>query len=150
MSGPELPEEHPIEPQIEAPTTEVEASASTSALPGEHRGGFARLPTAPVGIAEELALPSPTVEWLIPEPARPYRGIAGWALAFSVIGLAASLFVGWGFPLGLVGVVSAIIALFRPLESRPIAIWALVMGSVSVLFSAGWLLWAASRFAILG
>ena len=61
-----------------------------------------------------------------------------------------SLFVGWGFPIGLVGVVSAILALRRPLESRAVAVWALVLGIVSVLYSAGWLLFAASRANLFG
>ena len=61
-----------------------------------------------------------------------------------------SLFVGWGFPIGLVGVVSAILALRRPLESRAVAVWALVLGLVSVLYSAGWLLFAASRANLFG
>jgi hypothetical protein len=94
--------------------------------------------------------PEPVVQWLMPEPAEPHRGLAGWALAFSIAGLAASLFVGWGFPIGLVGVVSAILALRRPLESRSVAVWALVLGIVSVLFSAGWLLYAASRANLFG
>ena len=87
----------------------------------------------------------PLVQWLMPEPAAPRRGLAAWALAFSIGGLVFSLFVGWGFPIGLVGIVSAILALRRPLESRAVAVWALVLGIVSVLFSAGWLLFAASR-----
>ena len=61
-----------------------------------------------------------------------------------------SLFVGWGFPIGLVGVVSAILALRRPLESRAVAVWALLVGVVSMLYSAGWLLYAASRAELIG
>jgi hypothetical protein len=152
VSGPEnpAPEPTPIA-RIEPPTPDVEAAASTSVLPGEHRGGFARLPTAPIDVA--LGLPAqlePPTQWLVPEPVRPYRGVAGWALAFAVIGLAVSLFVGWGFPIGLVAVVSGIVALRRPLESRAVAVWALAMGSVSVVFSAGWLLWAMSRAQLAG
>ncbi len=80
----------------------------------------------------------------------PPRRLAGWALAFSVVGLAVSLFVGWGFPIGLVGLVTAVIALRRRFESRSAAVWALVLGAVSVLYSAGWLLWAASRTNLVG
>lgn len=123
-------------------------------LPGAPHQGFDRLPTAPVpaqsqsGPAEdgsgEAALPS----WMpAPEPVRAQRGYAGWALGVAIVGLLLSLFVGWGLPLGLVAIVTAILALRRPWESRAIAVWALVLGGVSVLYSAGWLLWAASRLA---
>lgn len=134
----------------------VAPAASAPRLPGAPRTGFDRLPTAPVpaqsqsGPGEdgsgEPALPS----WLpVPEPARPHRGYALWALGFAVAGLAVSLFVGWGMPLGLVAIVTAILALRRPWESRVVAVWALVLGAVSVLYSAGWLLWAASRLGIV-
>ena len=92
----------------------------------------------------------PVLQWLMPEPAAAQRGLAAWALAFSIGGLLVSIFVGWGFPIGLVGVISAILALRRPLESRAMAVWALVLGIVSVLFSAGWLLYAASRANFFG
>jgi len=124
-------------------------------LPGVHRGGFRRLPTAPIALTTESAPAEPgtddaLVQWLIPEPDPGPRGIAGWALAFSIIGLLVSLFVGGGFPIGLVGIVSAIIALRRPFESRTVAVWALVLGAVSVLYSAGWLLYAAYTANIIG
>jgi hypothetical protein len=86
----------------------------------------------------------------MPTPAPPRRGLANWALAFSIAGLLVSLFVGWGFPIGLVGIVSAILALRRPLESRAVAVWALVLGVVSVIYSAGWLLYAASLANLFG
>ncbi|MFT4228974.1 MAG: hypothetical protein QM602_01645 [Microbacterium sp.] len=78
------------------------------------------------------------------------RGLGGWALTFSILGLVVSLFVGWGFPIGLVGIVMAAVALRRPAESRPAAGWALALGIVSVIYSAGWLLWAASSMDLLG
>jgi len=84
-------------------------------------------------------------------PRAPFRIAAMFvAAALSIGGLLASLFVGWAFPLGLVGVVSAILALRRPLESRAVAAWALVLGVVSVLYSAGWLLYAASQANLFG
>ena len=86
----------------------------------------------------------------MPENPAPHRGLAAWALAFSIGGLLGSIFVGWGFPIGLVGVISAILALRRPLESRAMAVWALVLGVISVLYSAGWLLYAASRANLFG
>ena len=122
-------------------------------MPGAHQGGFSRLPTAPVAVAAttpaEPGADEQRVEWRMPE-ASVRRGLAAWALAFSIAGLIVSLFVGWGFPIGLVGAVAAIVALRRPLESRSIAVWALVLGLVSVLYSAGWLLWAASRTNLSG
>jgi hypothetical protein len=140
------------EPAVEAPSADVEVADEASPLPGVHRGGFARLPTAPIAVTSQTAPaepgtsddPLPTATWLVPPPEEPRRGVAGWALAFSIIGLVVSMFVGWGFPIGLVGVITAILALRRPLESRSVAIWALVIGLVSLLYSAAWLVWAAT------
>ncbi|KAA9108502.1 hypothetical protein F6B43_09990 [Microbacterium rhizomatis] len=131
-------------PLLDSPSADVEAAAQTSVLPGEHRGGFSRLFTAPVGVAEQAHVdPDEQEEWETVEPPRLYRGIAGWALACSIVALITSLFVGWGFPVGVMGVIAGIVSLRRPVESRAVAIWAVVLGSVSVLYSAGWLVWAA-------
>lgn len=94
--------------------------------------------------------PSTQAEWLVPQPDAPRRGVAAWALAAGIIGLLVSFVVGWGFPIGLVGAVTAIIALRRPLESRGVAIWALVLSLLSVIYSAGWLWYAASTTDLLG
>lgn len=137
---------------LEPPSPDVAPVEAESALPGMHRGGFERWPTAPVGVmpipsAPDLDAP---VQWAAVEPTAPTRGMAAWALGFAIAALVVSLFVGWGFPIGLVAIVTAIIALRRPLESRAVAVWALVLGTVSVLYSAGWLLFAASRTDLLG
>ncbi|GAA1928984.1 hypothetical protein GCM10009775_21290 [Microbacterium aoyamense] len=136
-------------PIVDAPSPDVDVSADSSALPGMHRGGFQRLPTAPVDVTMQSAptLDAP-VEWAPSAPVS--RGLAGWALGSSIVGLVVSLVVGWGFPIGLVGAITAIIALRRPVESRQVAVWALVLGIVSVLYSAGWLWWAASRANLFG
>ena len=99
---------------------------------------------------ERRTRPSRSCSGSCPSPLRRTAASPRWALAFSIAGLLVSLFVGWGFPIGLVGVVSAILALRRPLESRAVAVWALVLGAVSVLYSAGWLLYAASRVNLFG
>jgi hypothetical protein len=114
-------------------------------LPGTHRGGFHRLPTEPVDTAAPAAAAYEPAAWPEhPEPAPP-RGLAATALAFAITGVFVSFFVGWGFPVGLVAVVIAIVALRRPVESRAIAGWALALGILSVLYSAGWLVWAATH-----
>jgi hypothetical protein len=142
---------------VEAPSPDVELAQEASPLPGEHRGGFSRLPTAPVPVTVETAPAEPGGEfsadagdWVAPDGDAFSRGLAGWALAFGIIGLIVSLFVGWGFPIGLVAVVSAIIALRRPLESRAVAVWAIALGTVSILYSAGWLLFGAMRANLFG
>lgn len=146
------------DPAVEPPSPDVALADEASPLPGAHRGGFLRLPTAPVAVTMQSAPAEPgtdddppavTAQWLMPEPP-PQRGLAPWALGFSIVGLLASLFVGWGFPIGIVGVVSAILALRRPLESRAVAVWALVIGVVSILYSAGWLIYAAGLFTAAG
>lgn len=142
---------------VEGPSPDIQLADEASPLPGSHRGGFQRLPTAPVAVTVETAPAEPGTEdirvpaqWApAPDPVM-QRGLAGWALAFAVIGLIVSLFVGWGFPLGIVAIISGIFALRRPLESRAMAMWAISVGAVSILYSAGWLLYAASRASLFG
>ncbi|MEV8266893.1 hypothetical protein [Microbacterium sp. NPDC076911] len=142
---------HAISAHIEAPSPDVAEANVASDMPGAHRGGFSRLPTAPTAVQSQTAPaepgtetnPVPFAQWVMPPPAQPYRGLAAWALAFSIFGLIVSMFVGWGFPIGVVGIVLAIMALFRPFEPRAVAIWALVLGIWSVLYSIGWLIFAA-------
>ena len=142
-------------PAVEEPSTDVVRPNPESALPGAHRGGFLRLPTAPVAITTERAPALPGEEglaseqWDMAQPP-PRRGLGAWALGFSIVGLVFSLFVGWGFPIGVVGIVAAILALRRPLESRAVAVWALVLGAASILYSAAWLLYAASQASLVG
>ena len=146
----------PAGPTVSSVSPDVDLAQDASPLPGAHRGGFQRLPTAPVDITVETAPAEPGGEfhpedtsWTATDSAF-HRGLAGWALAFAIVGLIVSMFVGWGFPIGLVAVVSAIIALRRPLESRPVAVWAIVLGTLSILYSAGWLLFAAMQAHLIG
>lgn len=146
-SWPAVPPPLPAaDPRVEPPSPDVVPADEAPRLPGEHRGGFHRLPTAPVDVAVATTGTVPT--WT--EPQRPGVGIAGWALGFAIVAVVVSWFVGWGFPLGIGAAVAAIVALCRPLESRPIAVWALVLGVLSVLYSAGWLVWAAQTSDLLG
>ncbi|WP_438353754.1 hypothetical protein [Microbacterium sp. CJ88] len=135
----------------EPPSADVAPAAAAPGLPGEHRGGFSRLPTAPVGVAAPVDPEAQRpLEWAPPETSRPPRGLAGWALVFAIAGLAFALFVGWGFPIGLVAIVVGVVAVRRPIENRMAAVWAICLGAVSVLYSAGWLLWAATRMNLFG
>ena len=144
---------------VEPPSPDVALADEASPLPGVHRGGFLRLPTAPIDADDRVRAgrtrrrttsPSRSRSGSCPSPRRRAAGSRAGRSRFSIGGLLVSLFVGWGFPIGLVGIVSAILALRRPLESRAVAVWALVLGIVSVLYSAGWLLFAASRANLLG
>ncbi|MGU3646560.1 hypothetical protein ACLBXX_16480 [Microbacterium sp. C23T] len=152
---PEAPA-RPAGPTVSSVSPDVDLAQDASPLPGAHRGGFQRLPTAPVAVTVETAPAEPGGEftpdatsWTTSDSAF-HRGLAGWSLGFAILGLLVSMFVGWGFPIGLVAVVSAIIALRRPLESRAVAVWAIVLGTLSILYSAGWLLYAAARANIIG
>ncbi|MDN8548988.1 hypothetical protein PUW81_007700 [Microbacterium sp. NM3R9] len=90
----------------------------------------------------------PRVEWA-PEPqVLPRSG--GWALALAIVGLGLSLLVGWAFPLGIAAVVLAILALRRPWESRAVGVWALCLGALSLVYSAGWLVWGAMQAGLIG
>jgi len=136
---------------VEPPSPDVAPVEAESALPGMHRGGFERWPTAPVGVTPTVTAPDldAPLMWAPAEPSQPARGMAAWALGFAIVALVVAMFVGWGFPIGLVAIITAIIALRRPLESRTAAVWALVLGAVSLLYSAGWLLFATTRTDLL-
>jgi len=138
---------------VSSVSSDVDLAQDASPLPGAHRGGFHRLPTAPVDVTVQTAPTEPgeyTPDAWTTTGSAPYRGLAGWALGFAIVGLVVAMFVGWGFPIGLVAVVCAIIALRRPLESRAVAVWAIVLGTMSILYSAGWLVYAAIRANLVG
>ncbi|MRH29126.1 hypothetical protein GH740_07330 [Microbacterium sp. SYP-A9085] len=158
-------EDVPTPPEIDLGA----APPAAPGLPGEHRGGFQRLPTGPVDVPGVASGPSeepppgmpfgardpqPGMPWSAAEPrtAQPHqrRGVAGWALGVAIVALAASFVVGWCFPIGIVGVIVAVVALRRPVESRVVAGWALALALLSLLYSAGWLLWVAGQLAAVG
>lgn len=155
-AGPPPLPPRPSGPTVSAVTPDIDLAMDASPLPGVHRGGFLRLPTAPVSVTVETAPSEPGGEFTpddsswSPADSDAQRGLAGWALGFAIIGLVVSMFVGWGFPIGLVAVVSGIIAVRRPLESRAAAVWAIVLGTLSILYSAGWLLFAVFQANLFG
>jgi hypothetical protein len=143
----------PAGPRVEAATTDVTAAADAAPLPGAHRGGFSREFTGPVAITIQSAPVEPGTEdvpdytptdWVA---ARPHARFGAWGLAFAILGLLVSFLVGWGFLLGIVAIIAGAVALRRG-EPRGIAIWALALAALSILYSAGWLLWAASQGAL--
>lgn len=145
------------DPQIEEPSGEVERPARPARLPGARRDGYSSLPTGPVGI-EPVVAHGPQLddatEWEpaappVPEPVDDVR-LAPWALLAAVVALGASFFVGWVIPVAIVAVISAIMSLRRPVESRAIAVWALVLGLIATLYSVGWLVWAGMLFERVG
>lgn len=89
------------------------------------------------------ALASPPLPAPEASAADALRGMAGWALGISMVGLTASFFVGWAIPLPLAGLVVAILAIRRPWESRALAWWAFALSVLGVIYSAGWLCWYA-------
>ncbi len=114
----------------------------SSSIPGRRRGfpapvreGYTKLPTGPVGI-EPVVVSGPDIdapgeaEWEPTTGAIPIDDtrLAPWALLAAIVALGASFFVGWGIPVAVVAVIAAIMSLRRPLESRSIALWALVLG----------------------
>jgi hypothetical protein len=133
-------------PRLEAPSADVQADAPSSALPGEHRGGFQREMTAPVPVTEPVRVPTEVAS----EPAGSLPRSAPWAMLFAVLGLGVSLLVGWGFLIGCVGVGLAITALRRPWERRGVAVWALCLSLLSLAYSAGWLWWASTQGPLFG
>jgi hypothetical protein len=105
-------------------------------------------PGAPTPHAPDAASQtSPELAWAPPAPRRP-PALAGWALAVAITGLIVSLVVGWGFPVGIIAIITAIAALRRPGRRRQAAGWALALGILSILYSALWIAVAASRGAL--
>jgi hypothetical protein len=137
--GTARPHLHP--PVVEPPSPDVIVAPAASRIPGAARDGYRELPTAPVILAAEGPVEGEHFEWAPPQPRQRPR-VGPWALSIAIVALAASCFVGWMLPAGLAGLVAAIVTLRRAGESRAVGIWALALSVVSILYSAGWLMWA--------
>ncbi|QEW00794.1 hypothetical protein F6J84_12240 [Microbacterium caowuchunii] len=150
VAGPASPAADPtgppqIRPHLEPASSDVAAPTPEASLPGAHRGGFTRPPTAPIGITiEQIEFVPVTGAVATPPPLRP-ANFAATALGFAIVALIASMVVGVAFPIGVTAIVLGALSMRRAFESRAVARWAIVLGVVSVLYSAGWLLWAAYR-----
>lgn len=149
-------------PRIDQPSDEVERPVGAARIPGARREAYTRMPTGPVSV-EPVVATGPDIDAVAAPQWAPTGGIATagipvvddtrlapWALLAAIVALGASFFVGWGIPLALVAVIAAIMSVRRPVESRSIAVWALVLGLIATVFSAGWLLWAVMQFEQLG
>jgi hypothetical protein len=138
-------------PRVEAAPADLAATPDATPLPGAHRGGFSRALTGPVALTIESAPVEPgtedadytPAEWVTPPPGIRF---ASWALGFAIVGLLVSLVVGWGFLLGIVAIVAGVMALRRR-ESRALAVWEIAIAGVSILYSVGWLVFAATQGA---
>jgi hypothetical protein len=137
-------------PALVRPTPDVAAVPAASRIPGAPAPGYGRLPTAPVAMVAYGPSENDTGQWPGVEPTAPRAVVGPWALGLAIVALAASLVVGWMLPLGLTAIIVAIVALRRPVERRSVGTWALVLAGASVLYSAGWLLWAAWRAGLVG
>ncbi|CAH0214940.1 hypothetical protein [Microbacterium sp. Bi121] len=146
------------QPQVEPPHPEVEHPADRARVPGAPRGEYTKMPTGPVS-TEPLVASGPAdtagmgaVQWAPhDEPSADDNSrLAPWALVAAIVALVASWFVGWGIPLAIIAVIAAIMSLRRPVESRAIATWALVLGLAATLFSLGWLIWAGMQLERVG
>lgn len=148
----------PLTPtSIDRTSGEVEQHPHASTpLPGARRDGYTSLPTGPVEV-EPVTETGPDADgeesrW---EPALATERVddmrlAPWALLAAIVALCASFFVGWGIPVAVVAVIAAIMSLRRPVESRAIARWALVLGLCATIYSLGWLVWAGMQFERIG
>ena len=58
--------------------------------------------------------------------------------------------VGWGFPIGVGAVVLGLMSLRGRMESRPIAVWGVALGALSLVYSAGWLVYAGIQSGWIG
>ncbi|QDE34087.1 hypothetical protein FIV50_04330 [Microbacterium foliorum] len=144
--------------RIERPSGEVENPAGSARIPGSRREGYTKLPTGPVGV-EPVVVSGPVAddigrrtEWAPSTDASAVDDtrLAPWALMAAIVALASSFFVGWGIPIAIISVIASIMSLRRPVESRAIARWALVLGLCATVYSLGWLVWAGMQFERLG
>ncbi len=160
MSG--GPEESLRRARVEQPSPDVEQPARSARMPGAPRDGYTRLPTGPVSVEPVVAtgpdadaIGAPETVWEPDSgtgsiPVEDTARLAPWALFAAIISLIGSFFVGWGLPVAIISVIAAIMSLRRPVESRAIARWALVLGLAATVYSLGWLVWAATQFERLG
>ncbi len=79
-----------------------------------------------------------------PAPAPVPRRYGTIALALAIPALAASLLVGWMLPLGAVALGYGIAAVRMP-QQRTAGAWAIGLSGASLLYSAGWLGYAAAQ-----
>lgn len=141
--------------RVELASPDVVLPSDSAAVPGAHRGGFTRPPTAPLDVLE-LHPAEPDPPGWAPETPAPVLapvpgsiGVGGYALAFACFGLVASLFVGWTFPIGVIALALGVTAVRRGVQ-RPVAAWAIALAATSLAYSAGWLLFAAGQAGWIG
>ncbi|MFT4135430.1 hypothetical protein [Microbacterium sp.] len=127
---------------------ELEPAEAGAAGPDRAQAGAAQAAAVEVGAAGASEPQAPTAgsDRVVGPPARPRR--AAWALTFAVTALIMSLAVGWAMPVGILALVLAIVALRRG-ESRGVAVWAVCLSLLSLVYSAGWLWWAAVQAGLL-
>ncbi|MDR6690203.1 hypothetical protein J2X55_001102 [Microbacterium sp. 1154] len=123
---------------------DVRAAGSEVTTPEVDDDADGRLPTAQLEMA---AFGDHLIPYAPPVPPKP-PSVAPWALGVAIIALAAALFTGWLLPIGAVGAVLAIVSLRRAHDSRRVAVWALALAVLSVVFSAGWLIWGFSQLSV--
>ncbi|MCM3503462.1 hypothetical protein M3667_16450 [Microbacterium sp. P26] len=102
-----------------------------------------RLPTAQLEMA---AFGDHVIPYVPPAPPAP-PSLAPWALAAAILALVASFFTGWLLPLGAVAVILSTVSLRRPHDSTRVGVWSLCLSLLSIVFSAGWLIWGFSQLA---
>ena len=132
---------------VAASTVNESGPGAASALGLDTPAHVAPEPDAPTpdAHAPDALIPASTeLAWAPPAPRRP-PALAGWALTVAITGLIVSLVVGWGFPVGIIAIITAIAALRRPGRRRQAAGWALALGILSILYSALWIAVAASQ-----
>jgi hypothetical protein len=152
------PEESTVDPRpvvarVESPSDDVIVPTEAADLPGAHRGGFTRPPTAPVDVREQIAEheePPATTATLPTRDAGAPANFATLSLGFAVVALIVAIVVGWGFPIGVGAVVLGIMSLRGRVESRPIAAWGVSLGGLSLVYSAGWLMYAGIQSGWIG
>ncbi len=146
-------DDRPVLARVESPSDDVVVPTQAAELPGTHRGGFTRPPTAPVDVQEQVAEheePLATTATLPTTDAGAPANFATLSLGFAVVALIVAIVVGWGFPIGVGAVVLGLMSLRGRVESRPIAAWGVALGALSLVYSAGWLVYAGIRSGWLG
>lgn len=132
-----------LAPGMDIVTEAREDDTLVHPAPPEATEVVARIATAEIGVirSEEAANEE---DYVI------RKGLGGSALLFSFAGLSASFFVGWAFPIGIVGFITGILAVKRSEEDSVSGGWAIALGAVSVVYSAGWLFYGAQEAGWLG
>ena len=144
--GPPPPPRPPVEPSSPEPPRE-EPPAREFEVPYD-TGQISKLSTGELLIVHR--------DWELPEPdehaaeeAVVERSLYGTVASVSgILGLCASLFIGWAVPLSIAAIVFGVLGVRRGTDDNVRSVVGIVTGAIGTLFSAIWIVYYANVLGI--